>query len=196
MKKLLTLALTIMLVATLVQVPLAGEGCTAAKSADNAKASMINGKGACSAADAAACAAKMGMPPEECQKLCASGDYTMVSISIEGMTCTGCENSISAALKELPGVVHVGQVSHKEGRAYVLVDSKKATNTNLVSAVTGKGYKAEVIPAVATTTVNQTDAKAGCATSATQSCAKTCATPCGAAKTETKAKTDKTDGTM
>ena len=201
MKRLLTLTLALALMVSFVQISVAGEGCTAAKQADNTKASMTTAKDMshCTAENAEACAAKMGMTPEECKQLCASGNYTMVSMSIEGMTCTGCENSIRTALKELPGVIHVGKVSHEEGRAYVLVDHEKATDQNLVTTVSSKGYKAQIIPAVATTTpAGQTDAKGmACPSGATKSCAKTCTTPCGAAKTDnTKAKTEKGDGTL
>ena len=196
MKKFLTLALALALVAVMIQAPLAGS-CSGHKKAEGAKASLTSDKAHCSATDAAACAAKLGMDPEECKTLCATGDYTLVSMSVEGMTCAGCENSITAALKELPGVVKVGRVSHKEGRAYVLVDPKLSTDKVLVSTVTGKGYKAEVIPAnVVTTNANKTGDAKGCGmtASAKKACSKTCATPCGTKKTEEKK--DKADGTL
>ena len=197
MKRLLTLTLALALMVSFVQVSVAGSGCTAAQKADNTKASATTkDMSHCTAATAEACAAKMGMTAEECKQLCASGNYTLVSMEIEGMTCTGCENSIRTALKELPGVIHVGEVSYKEGRAYVMVDHEKATDKTLVSTVSGKGYKAQIIPAVATSgatgATTKVDSKAmGCS----KSCTKTCTTPCGTSKTD-KTKTDKGDGTL
>ncbi len=174
MKRVITLAITVLVLGTLVMAPmttLAGEGCGAKKAAGDAEATTISskhdhsstgtsfssGKGHCSRADMAECAAKMGMTLEECQTLCSTGNYTMVNMSIQGMTCGGCENRITACLEEIPGVVKVGRISHKEGSAFVLVDPKKVKNETLVKAVSSTGYQAEVIPAVArTTTVGDT----------------------------------------
>lgn len=192
MSKRLTLMLSLLLVVALVQMPLAGSNCSGVKKTASTEAKMVSGdKAHCTATDAAACAAKMGMTVEECQALCASGDFTVVEMSVKGMTCTGCENTITAALKELPGVVHVGKVSYEEGMAYVMIDAKKAKTESLVSAVSGKGYKAEVVPAVATTsTVNDAKGKA-CSITAKKGCDKPCSTPCGAKKAKTD---DKAEG--
>lgn len=74
------------------------------------------------------------------------------TLSIKGMTCTGCENTISAALAEVPGVVEVVKVCHKSGQAIVRVDPTGADDELLTKAVVNKGYEAEIIPAVVKTT--------------------------------------------
>jgi copper chaperone CopZ len=164
------------------------------------EAKQISAAGHCTAENAGACAAKMGMPVEECQKLCASGEYTMISMSVKGMTCTGCENTITTCLQELPGVVKVGKVSYQDGTAYVMIDPKKVKNEALITAVSNKGYKAEVIPAVAVTPFGQTqtvgDAQHPCGPAAAKACAKKCAKPCGPSGTKTEAtkKMDKSGG--
>lgn len=106
----------------------------------------------CSKMTAAECAK---MSPEECAKLC-GGDNNceMVSMSIKGMTCTGCEQGITTALMKLDGVKKVVSISHKEGSALVCIDPTKVKGEALVTAVVDKGYQAEIIPAVATTTTS------------------------------------------
>jgi copper chaperone CopZ len=151
----------------------------------------MSAKGQCKPEHAAACAAKLGLSPEECQKLCASGEYSHVNMSIKGMTGTGCENTITTCLQTLPGVVKVGMVSSKDGSAFVLIDPKKVNNEELVKAVSDKGYQAEIIPAVSMTPAEaQTvGAKPACGAAAAAACAKKCSKPCGAATP----KTDKAD---
>lgn len=126
--------------------------------------------------------------PEECaewSKMCEkyNGKCENRTISIKGMTCTGCENSVKAALIGVDGVLNVLKVSHTNEVAIVCVDPSKMTdNSSLITSVVNKGYKAEIIPAVATT-ITFTDAlavKAGCAMSCTPEQMKAC----GAAKTD------------
>jgi len=185
-----TLYLTIALVAlvafvTAPAVSLAGSSCN---KSDNSH--QMSAKGQCTPGEAAACAAKLGLSLEECQKLCASGEYSHVNMSIKGMTCTGCENTITTCLQALPGVVKVGVVSYKDGTAFVMVDPKKVKNEDLVMAISDKGYQAEVIPAVSVTPANvQIGAQHPCGVAAASACAKKCAKPCGAATP----KTDKPD---
>jgi copper chaperone CopZ len=137
------------------------------------------------------------MTTEECQKLCAAGEYTMVNMSIKGMTCTGCESTVSATIAQLPGVVKVGKVNWQEGTAFVLVDNKKVQNEAIVKAVSDKGYKAEIVPAVSVTPIGSTtgmDASHPCGAAAAAGCAKKCATPCGTGTTKTTEKTETKTG--
>jgi len=93
------------------------------------------------------------MTKEECAKLCANGSACeIVSMSIKGMTCGGCEQSITAALQKIDGVKKVVSVSYKDGSALVLVDPAKVKSEMLATAVTDKGYEAQIVPAVATMT--------------------------------------------
>ena len=200
MKRMLSVMFGLMALAALMAAPAVSFACDGDKSAQSAQTAQTTGnhmasaKGHCSAEQASACAAKMGMTVEECQKLCASGEYTMVNMSIKGMTCGGCESSVSASLAQMPGVVKVGRISYKEGTAFVMVDPKKVKSESLVKAVSDKGFQAEIIPAVSVTSVGtpQTvgDASHPCGAEAAKSCAKSCTKTSGTAQT----KTEKTGG--
>ncbi|MFH2035665.1 MAG: cation transporter [Candidatus Zixiibacteriota bacterium] len=70
-------------------------------------------------------------------------DCANIVLAIEGMTCAGCENSISKALGEVKGVLAVESISHKDGKAVVCVVPD--TDAEMIAgAVTKLGYKAEV----------------------------------------------------
>jgi copper chaperone len=159
-------------------------GCTAA---DGAKAAMVSVHAdeacICPAMAAKDCAAKMGMTVEECMALCKSGDLTMVSMNVEGMTCGGCEKSIKAALMKVPGVVTVKSVDYKSGTAVVYLDTRKGESNDVVTAVTNKGYKAEIIPAVATM---DTESKTETANVQSKSCTASKSACTGVHKTEAK----------
>jgi len=202
MRKALNFGVALVALVAFVAAPMTSFACDKGKSASadkTAEARMIGDKHACAAgakqANAAmhcpagsveACVAKLGISPEDCQKVCASGEYTLVSMNVKGMTCGSCEQKVSAGLTAVPGVVHVGKVSAADGTAYVVVDPKKVDNQALVSAVTATGYTAEVIPAVAT---EKTDAVVTPATAGSHNCSPAekaaCAakgTPCPAMK--------------
>jgi len=95
-------------------------------------------------------------------------DYTgkceTIYMNISGMTCTGCETSITEALLKQEGVIKVVSIDHQSGKATVCFDPTKVESTNLTKLVSNKGYKAEIIPAVATSGTDATNVKA-CAAS-------------------------------
>ena len=193
MKRTLTLILALAVLVAFVTAPAVSLAC------GNKSNSLhqMSASGQCSPEHAAACAAKLGITVEDCQKLCASGDYTHINMSIKGMTGTGCENAISTCLQAVPGVVKVGVVSYKDGTAYLMIDPKKVKNEDLVTAVSSKGYQAEVIPAVSVTAAGaQTvGAQHPCGAAAASACAKKCSKPCGAAAPKTD-KSEKTGGSL
>lgn len=99
------------------------------------------------------CAKICGMTPEEYSKMCADKENCGVTkLSIKGMTCTGCEQTISTALEAVPGVYRVVKVDYKEGMALVCANTAKVTDETLATTVSNKGYAAEIVPAVATVT--------------------------------------------
>ncbi len=80
------------------------------------------------------------------------GDCAVRTISIKGMTCAGCEQSVTTALMKVPGVVKVASISYKDEKAVVCIDPSKCKDeASLTKAVADKGYAAEIIPAVAKT---------------------------------------------
>jgi len=63
------------------------------------------------------------------------------NLSIEGMTCTGCENSVTYALNEQKGVIEAIS-SYKEGSANVKFDTSKVSVADLSKAITdATGYE-------------------------------------------------------
>ncbi|MFH2049440.1 MAG: cation transporter [bacterium] len=170
----------------------AGEGCASndkttsanasSKScaAGDATAKLTGSNAACDAAKAAYCT------PEECaewSKLCEkyNGKCENRTISIKGMTCAGCENDVKTTLMKVDGVLEVLKVSHTNEVAIVCVDPvKMSDNTSLITPVVNKGYKAEIIPAVATTETSADSKKAACANTCTAAQQKAC----GASKTD------------
>lgn len=197
----------------------AGDGCAASKTtktetaekahegcASKATATQAAAKTGCTGhADATHAAAKSGCTGHTDATHAAShkADCTAhdgvkcasVNLAIEGMVCQSCESAIKSALTGMPGVLQVEKISYKEGRAVVCVDPAKVKDVELVKAVTDKGYKAEVMPAVATAAATaeagatNVAAKSGCA-QATSACAKIC----GAAKATATNDTDKKAG--
>ncbi len=199
MKRVLTLTFAMLALVAFVVAPatsFAGPSCGAKSKTGDTK--LVSAKH-CAGKDKAACAAKLGLTPEECKELCAIEGHEFVKLSIEGMTCGGCEKSITACLEEIPGVVKVGKVSHKDGTAFVVINTKLVEEAVLATVVTKKGYKAEVIPAVAITDAStskmvSSTSKAGCGMAGDHACTKSCAKACGA-KGKAEAKTDKADET-
>lgn len=159
-------------------------GCASAAKAEMASAD----KGAC-AMSMEECLAKCGMTPEECKTYSDNTKYELVNMNISGMTCGGCESQVRATLASVKGVEKVAKVDHKSGTALVVMAKGNACGETLTTAVTNKGYKAEVIPAVAHAETASAD-KAGCAASKA-ACAATCADKAKA--TNVSAKTEGTN---
>ena len=158
--------------------------CSEATKTNAMKASA---NGVCTKADMAACAEKMGVSVEECMKMCGeNGTMTMHKISIEGMTCGSCENSVKTAIEAVPGVQKVVSISYKDANAVVCVDKKSNCTETLTKAITDKGYKAQIMPAVATTTTAE-GAKASCS----KSCSAAEKAACSASKESKEKETSK-----
>jgi len=64
-----------------------------------------------------------------------------VRLSIEGMTCTGCVNSVTRVLAALPGVSQA-DVSLTKARAKVTYDPVKTGVEAMKQAIERAGYKA------------------------------------------------------
>jgi copper chaperone len=210
-KKILVFALSALLMVALVSSSaLAGANCGGSKTADKtaktcgAKATQASAK--TEGMTPEQCAAKMGMTPEECAKLCgmsaeehaklcAGKEHCgFTQMSVKGMTCGGCESSVKSALSSVDGVHKVIKVDYKTGTALVCCDPTKVDGKALTTAVTNKGYEAEIIPAVAKTTTTDDKASKVAGKGCAPGCAKTCAAH---AKTGgcTDKKTDKTKTT-
>ena len=139
-----------------------------------ATATTASASSSCTPEQMAACASGKNISAEECAKLCSAGKAVNHTIAIKGMTCTGCENSLSTALKGVDGVNNVVSISYKDEKAVVCVDPAKCTAETLTKAITDKGYTAEIIPAVAKTGTAVNDSKACAAAKASGACSATC----------------------
>ena len=193
MKKVLVLSLMAVAVMALAVAPaMSDEGCSAAVKAEKASATAA---APCqmSQMTPAECAKLCGMTPEQCAQLCAGKENCgFTKISVKGMTCTGCEQAVEKALKDVPGVLRVVKVDYKEGVALVCTDNKVCQSTNLTKAIADKGYEASIVPAVAKTTDAPAPTMGACPATCPHAASKTCATPCTkGAKTETKVEPDK-----
>ncbi len=65
---------------------------------------------------------------------------TQAIISIKGMTCTGCEKTVTDALKSVDGVVDAA-ASFKDGIAKVRYNKQKVDLAVLAKAIEKKGYQ-------------------------------------------------------
>jgi Cu+-exporting ATPase len=75
------------------------------------------------------------------------------SLAIEGMTCTGCENTIQEAVTKVQGIASV-KASHLDSTAVVSFDSTQTSISAIGDAVTEAGYvfkgeKTATAPAIA-----------------------------------------------
>ncbi len=164
-------------------------GCTAGTTSANA--TMTGDKAACSAHCSAEMMKYCEMSSADLAKLANyDGQVQLVPMSIKGMTCGGCESSVTAELSKVQGVVKVLTISYKDGAALVLVDPTKAKTETLATAVSNKGYEAEILPAVAHMSSNTGGTgKACCAAGAANASGKAgCTAKTGVEVKETSAK--------
>lgn len=84
---------------------------------------------------------KAFFPAQETVLIVQSNNIVKAEIQIEGMTCTGCEESVNYALKEEDGVISAVS-SYKTGIAFVEYDATKIKPEQLKKALEDKvGYK-------------------------------------------------------
>lgn len=62
------------------------------------------------------------------------------TINVEGMTCTGCEDSIQRALGRLEGVVDA-KADHEAGTVAVRFDADVVGNDDLEERIRAAGYE-------------------------------------------------------
>lgn len=75
---------------------------------------------------------------ENAGKVAAVANKT-VTLAIEGMTCTGCENTIQESVTKIAGVTAI-KASHLDSTAVVSFDSTLTTVNAIGDAVTEAGY--------------------------------------------------------
>lgn len=66
-------------------------------------------------------------------------EASMIEVSIEGMTCTGCEQKIQSGISGLEGIKSV-KASHLQGKAIVEYFPDKVDTLKIKDAVKDAGY--------------------------------------------------------
>ena len=85
-------------------------------------------------------ACNTGTPKEKVSDAPAA-EPVVLTLSVEGMTCTGCEQTICTEIAKVGGVVEV-KASHVDGIATLTFSGDMADTTLIMEAVNGAGYKA------------------------------------------------------
>jgi copper chaperone CopZ len=91
------------------------------------------------AAFVAGCAGKSNTTDNAAQANATVVANKTVTLAIEGMTCSGCENTISEAVTKIAGVSTV-KASHLDSTAIVSFDSTLTTISVIGTAITDAGY--------------------------------------------------------
>jgi copper chaperone CopZ len=73
----------------------------------------------------------------------ANNETKTVTLKITGMTCGGCANHVSTALKKVEGVLEQ-EVKYPGDTAVVKYDASKTSEEKIIAAIVKAGYKAEV----------------------------------------------------
>lgn len=66
--------------------------------------------------------------------------YQSVQFEVEGMTCTGCEQTIKANIEKLEGV-QSAEASHVDKIAVVKLNPSETDTTAVIDAIISSGYK-------------------------------------------------------
>jgi mercuric ion transport protein len=65
--------------------------------------------------------------------------FSIVSLNVEGMTCSGCEQHITHEVNQLSGV-SAASASYQEGNATIEFDESKTSIDKIVQAINSTGY--------------------------------------------------------
>jgi copper chaperone CopZ len=70
-----------------------------------------------------------------------------VEITITGMTCTGCEQTVTKGALALDGVKEA-KASYKDGKAWVTYEDGKVTPEAITASIENTGYKVTAVTPV------------------------------------------------
>jgi len=91
------------------------------------------------AAFIAGCAGKSTSTDNSAQATTTAVANKTVTLAIEGMTCTGCENTVQESVTKIAGVTEI-KASHLDSTAVVSFDTTKTSIAAIGEAVTEAGY--------------------------------------------------------
>lgn len=75
----------------------------------------------------------------ETKKVLSAGELSKIEVSIAGMTCTGCEQTIMKSVGKLEGIDSVS-ASYKEGKAIIKYSPSLTDTLKIRDAITSSGY--------------------------------------------------------
>ena len=87
-----------------------------------------------------------------------------ITLAVEGMTCTSCEQHIESEVKKLSGVSEV-KASYENKSTTVEYDPQKVDETKIIAAINGTGYTVNT-----KSSLIQEKSKAACCTKGSSSC--------------------------
>ena len=93
---------------------------------------------ACNSNNTTAPETKSDVSADEVQP--AMADLSTISFVVEGMTCTGCENTVKKSCEAVNGVAEV-TASFEDKSAVIKYDSKLTNEDELKAAIEEKGYQ-------------------------------------------------------
>lgn len=64
----------------------------------------------------------------------------LIDMDVNGMTCTGCENTIKTGVSELAGIVSV-EASHTDAKTWIKADTTLVDINKIKEVISGKGYE-------------------------------------------------------
>ena len=67
-------------------------------------------------------------------------EYVLYEVTIEGMTCTGCEETIEAGVTKVEGVGSI-EASHTDGTAQLKFEEGKIDTLKVKEVIEASGYK-------------------------------------------------------
>ena len=91
------------------------------------------------AAFIAGCAGKTTSTDNTAEATATAVANKTVTVAIEGMTCTGCENTVQESVTKIAGVTEI-KASHLDSTAVISFDSTKTSIAAIGEAVTEAGY--------------------------------------------------------
>lgn len=71
-------------------------------------------------------------------------DLKTIKLKVTGMTCTGCSNHISGALKKVDGILE-HKVEYPGDWAIIVYDPRKTNPEAIIKVIEKSGYKAAII---------------------------------------------------
>jgi len=69
-------------------------------------------------------------------------DYELMELTVNGMTCTGCENTIKNGLKQIDGIAEVN-ASHETHKVSIKVEKDKLSREDIAKQIEAIGYHVE-----------------------------------------------------